>query len=72
MCGVTAIWYSICMTTITIPRKLAGKDDLVVIPKKELDALIARAGEPVTEQDVLRWSREAKKLRRAGKLARLA
>ena len=60
------------MATITIPRKLAGKDDLVVIPKKELDELMARAGEPVTERDVQRWSREAKKLRRAGKLAKLA
>lgn len=59
------------MQTITIPKKLTGKDDLVVIPKRELDALIARAGESVTEKDVLRWSREAKKLRRAGKLAKL-
>ncbi|HEY4523115.1 MAG TPA: hypothetical protein VJK73_01950 [Candidatus Paceibacterota bacterium] len=60
------------METITIPKKLAGKGDLVVIQKKELDALVARAGDPVTEQDVLRWSREAKKLHRAGKLLKLA
>ena len=60
------------METITIPKKLAGKGDLVVIKKKELDALVARAGDPVTEQDVLRWSREAKKLHRAGKLLKLA
>lgn len=55
-----------------IPKKLAGKDDLVVIPKKELDKLVARAGDPVSEQDILRWSREAKKLRRAGMLSKLA
>lgn len=60
------------MVTLTIPKKLAGKDDLVVIPKKELEELIARAGDPVSKQDILRWSREAKKLRRAGKLAKLA
>lgn len=59
------------MQTITIPKKLAGRDDLIVIPKKELDELIERAGEPVTEKDVLRWSREAKKLRRAGRLTKL-
>jgi len=60
------------METITIPKKLAGKGDLVVIPKRELDALVARAGDSVTEQDVLRWSREASKLRRTGKLSESA
>ena len=59
------------MATLTIPKKLAGEDDLVVIPKKEFDALIARVGDSVGEQDVLRWSREAKKLRSAGKLIKL-
>jgi hypothetical protein len=59
------------MATITIPKRLAGKDDLVVIPKKELDALIARAGDEVSEKDVLRWTRDAKKLHRAGKLPKL-
>ena len=28
------------MNTITIPKKLAKKDDLVVIPRKEYEALI--------------------------------
>ncbi|OGG68733.1 hypothetical protein A3C20_02330 [Candidatus Kaiserbacteria bacterium RIFCSPHIGHO2_02_FULL_55_25] len=60
------------MAMITIPKKLAGNDDLVVIPKKEFDELIARAGNSVSEENVLEWSREAKKLRRAGKLARLS
>lgn len=59
------------MSTITIPKKFAGKGDLIVIPKKELDALIARAKDRVTESDILRWSREAKRLRRAGKLVKL-
>ena len=60
------------MSTITIPRKFASQDDLVVIPKKELDALIVRAGSAVTEQDVLQWSLDAKKMSRIGKLAKLA
>jgi len=28
------------MSTITIPRKLAQKDDLVVVPRKEYEALL--------------------------------
>jgi len=60
------------MAVITIPKKLANKGDLVVIPKKELDALIERAGEEVTERDVLRWSKEARRLHRIGKLRKLS
>ena len=60
------------MATITISRKLAPKDDLVIIPKKEFDALVVRARYAVTEQDVLQWSRDAKKMHRAGKLTKLA
>ncbi len=59
------------MSTITIPKRFADKGDLVVIPRKELDALIARADDRVSESDILRWSRESKKLHRAGKLAKL-
>lgn len=29
------------MNTITIPKKIASKDDLVVIPRKEYEALLA-------------------------------
>ena len=60
------------MTTITIPRKLAPKDDFIVISKKEFDALIMRVKDVVTEQDVLHWSRDAKKMYSIGKLAKLA
>lgn len=28
------------MNTITIPKKLAGKDDLVVLPRREYEALL--------------------------------
>ncbi|HEY5382966.1 MAG TPA: hypothetical protein VIJ88_00175 [Candidatus Paceibacterota bacterium] len=59
------------MATITIPKKLGGGDDLVIIPKKELDALIERAGDEVTPEIILGWSREVKKLHHAGKLPKL-
>lgn len=28
------------MNTVTIPKKIAGKDDLIVIPRKEYEALL--------------------------------
>ena len=59
------------MARIIIPKTLAGSDDLVIIPKKEFDDLSARAESVVGEQEVLRWSREAKQLHRAGKLPKL-
>ncbi len=60
------------MATIIIPKRLANDDDLVVIPKKQLDALIASATDKALEQEVLRWSRDARRLHRAGKLPKLA
>jgi hypothetical protein len=59
------------MARITIPKALAGSDDLVIVPKKEFEDLVARAENAVGEQDILRWSREAKELRRTGKLPKL-
>ena len=34
------LWYYIIMNIITIPKKLAGRDDLIVIPKKEYKKLL--------------------------------
>lgn len=31
------------MATITIPKKLAGSDDLVVLPRREYEALVHKA-----------------------------
>ena len=58
------------MRTITIPQKLANKDDLIVIPRKEYERFVAFVAkkEVIRESDVLRWSKEAKKLKKAGKL----
>lgn len=58
------------MTTVTIPKKLTRGEELVVIPKKEYEKFIAFVAkkEVIRETDVLRWSKEAKKLRKVGKL----
>ena len=58
------------MTTITIPKKLIQGEELVAIPKKEYERFVAFVAkkEIISEAEVLRWSREAKKLRKAGKL----
>lgn len=61
---------------ITIPKRMTGRDELVVLPRKEYERLLEvkrengkmYKKETVTEENVLRWSREAKKLKRAGKL----
>jgi len=66
------VCYNAGVATILIPKNLAGKDDLVVIPKKQLDELIERADRVVTENDILRWAREARRLGKAGKLPPLS
>jgi RNase P protein component len=59
------------MGTIIIPKRLANDDDLVVIPKKQFDELIASATDKVLEKAVLGWSRDARRLHRVGKLPKL-
>lgn len=54
---------------ITIPRGLAKKGELVVIPKKEYEKLLKK--QKVNAEDVLRWTREAKMMKRTGKLPSL-
>lgn len=59
------------MPTITIPKEMMRKDDdLVLIPRREYEAFlrITRSEGLVTEKDVLRWSREAKQLKKERKL----
>lgn len=56
------------MVTLIIPKKITRRGELVLIPKKDLEKLIARAGNSVREKDVLRWSREVRLLKRVGKL----
>ena len=58
------------MTILTIPRKIAKHDDLVVIPRKEYEALLEyqrRVG--LSDEDrILRLSQESRQLKRAGRL----
>ena len=56
------------MFTISIPKSVHQRDELVAIPKRELADLIARASGNIAEKDILRWSREARSLKREGKL----
>ena len=62
------------MTTITIPKKISGKDNLIEIPRKEYELLldtlkILKERKQSTEKDILYWSKEAKRLKKEGKLS---
>ena len=52
---------------LTIPKSVTGSEELVILPKKELEKILNRLSD-VREEDVLRWSLEAKKFKKAGKL----
>lgn len=60
------------MATVTIPRTITKETDFVIIPRKEYERFLHMekdgTKDAVTEKDVLRWSREAQKLHKAGKL----
>jgi len=53
------------LPTLTIPKTLMGQGELVILPRRALEELLAGRER---EADVLRWSREAKKLKKAAKL----
>lgn len=52
-------------TYATIPKSVTGREELVVLPRSELERLLKGM---VTQGMILRWSREAKRLKKAGKL----
>lgn len=52
-------------TFMTIPRTVTGREELVVLPRRVLERLLSNK---IREGEILRWSQEAKKLKRAGKL----
>lgn len=54
---------------ITIPKELAKEGELIIIPRKKYERLLE--GQKVTEKDVLRWTKEAKILKKIGKLPKL-
>lgn len=60
------------MTTITIPKNLTKGEELVILPRKEYEEFLElkeKRKEQIIEEDVLRWSKEAKQLKKAGKLS---
>ena len=48
----------------TIPESIAKMGELIVLPRKEFERLIGKG----KEQEILRLSREAKNLKKRGKL----
>ena len=54
---------------ITIPKELAKEGELNIIPRKKYERLLE--GQKVTEKDVLRWTKEARLLKKTGKLPKL-
>ena len=59
------------MNTLTISKELTGGNELVVMPRIEYERflhLIANKQKKPSDTDIVRWSREAKKLKRVGKL----
>lgn len=49
----------------TIPKTITGREELVVLPRRIFDALIV---DRRREADILRWSREAKILKKKNEL----
>ena len=67
------VWYTTAMNVITIPRRIAGSDDLVVVPRKEYESLKARAvPEFVPTKAEIRALRAAEKRFAKGKFYSLA
>lgn len=57
------------MTTITIPRKMTKGEELVVIPRREYEKFLAIVQkDAVNEDDILRLAKEARRMKKAGKL----
>jgi len=54
---------------ITIPKELVKEGELIVIPRKKYEKLLE--GQKITEEDVLRWASEAKRLKKIGRLPKL-
>ena len=54
---------------ITIPKELAKEGELILIPRKKYRELLE--GQKITEEDILRWTKEAKILKKMGQLPKL-
>ena len=56
-------------TLVTIPNSVAKMGELVVLPRKEFERLLKGRIEELEEQELLRLSREAKNLKKEGRLS---
>ncbi|OGD42225.1 hypothetical protein A2567_00090 [Candidatus Azambacteria bacterium RIFOXYD1_FULL_42_11] len=54
---------------ITIPRDLIKEGELILIPRKKYERLLE--SQKVTGGDVLRWAKEAKILKKTGRLPKI-
>jgi hypothetical protein len=54
--------------TIKLSKEMLREGEVVVIPKKQFISLVEKAESAVSEKDILRWSREARALKRVHKL----
>jgi len=55
--------------TVTIPKDLAREGELILIPRKQYEKLLD--SQKVTAEDVLRWAKEARILKKIGRLPKL-
>jgi hypothetical protein len=54
---------------VTIPNSIAKMGELVVLPRKEFERLLEGRIEELEEQELLHLSREAKNLKKEGRLS---
>lgn len=54
--------------TLKLSKEMLREGEVVMLPKKQFLSLVERAEGAVSEKDILRWSREARMFKRAGKL----
>lgn len=56
------------ITFTAIPKKVTGREELIVLPRSVFDELVA---EDAKKEEILKWSHEARELRKKGKLPAL-
>jgi len=54
---------------ISIPKDLIKEKELILIPRRKYEELLEN--QKITKEDVLRWAKEAKTLKKIGKLPKL-
>lgn len=47
---------------------MTGDEELVVLPKRKFEEILEKASRELSAEDILRWSREARALKKANRL----